>query len=106
MQVEKPTDKAHDIGDAKCRKFISADLTIAKIEVTGGRKTTIAFCFISHSRDEPPEEVRLQLSSIAAEDTLILSCDVKTGYIVCGSTKINGEYLMNGYLLQFNISEF
>ena len=80
-----------------CTQLSTADLTVAKVELAGGRHFYLASCYMAHDRSSPPEEVELLLSSIARENTIILGCDANARHTIWGSSEVNdrGESLLD-----------
>ncbi len=72
-----------------CTQFSTADLTVARVELTDDRSIIIASCYMAHDRPSPPEEVEHLLSSTVAGDVIILGCDANARHTIWGSTMIN-----------------
>ncbi|XP_073819067.1 uncharacterized protein [Musca autumnalis] len=71
----------------KYNEYSTADFTVAKVELDNGKQFFIASCYMTHSREAPPNEVWSAMGAIHPLNTIIIGCDANARHSLWGSTE-------------------
>lgn len=80
-----------------CPQLSTADFTVARLELTEGKSTYIASCYMAHACDAPPREVGSAMANIHPQNTIIIGCDANARHVIWGSSEVNerGESVLD-----------